>query len=196
MVNKLFVNSFLINSHYPVFYGLWSMDYGLWTMDYKTNNPSLHLFYSTTDKSIVMSKLSALVEKKINAPVSKVWQALTDPEQIKQYLFGTNAISDWKKGSSIIYKGEWQGKQYEDKGQIIEIIPDRLLHTTYWSGMSGKEDKPENYANVIYRVAPHGPETTVVSIEQDNIDNDEGVKHMQENWGIVLDSMKKMLESQ
>lgn len=141
-----------------------------------------------------MNKLSVLVKQEINAPLSKVWQALTDPAQIKQYLFGTNASSDWKKGSSITYSGEWNGKAYMDKGTIIEIIPDRLLHTTYFSGMSGKEDKPENYANVIYRVEPHGT-GTIVSIEQDNIDNQEGQEHMKQNWGMVLDSMKKLLEA-
>jgi hypothetical protein len=79
-------------------------------------------------------------------------------------------------------------------GTAIEIIPDRLLHTTYFSGVSGKEDKPENYANVIYRVEPHGA-GTIVSIEQDNIDNEEGQEHMKQNWGMVLDSMKKLLEA-
>lgn len=141
-----------------------------------------------------MNKLSVLVKREINAPVSKVWHALTNPAQIKQYLFGTNASSDWKKGSSITYSGEWNGKAYTDKSTIIEIIPDRLLHTTYFSGMSGKEDKPENYANVIYRVEPHGT-GTIVSIEQDNIDNQEGQEHMKQNWGMVLDSMKKLLEA-
>jgi len=141
-----------------------------------------------------MNKLSVTVKKEINAPVSKVWHALTDPAQIKEYLFGTNASSDWKKGSPITYSGEWNGKAYVDKGTIIEIIPDRLLHTTYYSGMSGKADIPENYANVIYRVEPHGT-ATEISIEQDNIENEEGVEHMKQNWGIVLDSMKKLLEN-
>src|SRR5258706_3209022 len=41
------------------------------------------------------------------------------PEILKQYYFGADIISDWKMGSSIIYKGEWQGKPYEDKGTIL-----------------------------------------------------------------------------
>ena len=129
----------------------------------------------------------------INAPVSKVWQALTDPAQIKQYLFGTNTISDWKKGSPISYEGEWEGKKYKDKGTIIDIVPGKLLHTTYWSSMGGKEDKPENYNNVIYELQPQN-EKTLITISQDNIDTEEQLKHMEQNWGIVLDSMKKLLE--
>jgi uncharacterized protein YndB with AHSA1/START domain len=138
-------------------------------------------------------KLVAKSSIVINAAVSKVWKALIDPAQIREYLFGTNAISDWKKGSPLTYEGEWQGKKYKDKGTIIDIIPEKLLHTTYWSSIGGKEDKPENYNNVIYELQPRG-ESTMVTISQDNIADEAGLKHMEENWGIVLNNMKKLLE--
>ena len=138
-------------------------------------------------------KLTSTNSISIHATAASVWQALTNPEQIKQYLFGTEATSDWKQGSPITYKGEWQGKAYEDKGTIVDIIPEQRLHTTYWSGMGGKEDKPENYANVIYDLKPEADHTTV-TITQDNIDDEAGVKHMNENWGMVLDNLKKLLE--
>lgn len=141
-----------------------------------------------------MNKLSVKCSIEINAPAAKIWQAFTDPELIKEYLFGTEAISDWQQGSSIIYRGEWKGKAYEDKGTIVEIVSEKLLHTTYLSGMSGKEDKPENYNNVIYQIKPEASHN-IVSITQDNIENEEGVKHMKDNWDMVLQSMKKLLES-
>ena len=55
----------------------------------------------------------------INATTDKVWEALTTPEIIKKYFFGTDAVSDWKVGSSLIFKGEWEGKKYEDKKKIF-----------------------------------------------------------------------------
>ena len=139
------------------------------------------------------NKLVAQSSIVINAPVNKVWKALIDPAQIKEYLFGTNAVSDWQKGSSITYEGEWEGKKYKDKGTIIDIVPEKLLHTTYWSSIGGKEDKPENYNNVIYELQPRG-ESTTVTISQDNIADEAGLKHMEENWGLVLSNMKKLLE--
>jgi uncharacterized protein YndB with AHSA1/START domain len=140
------------------------------------------------------NKLSAKVGIHIGAPVDAVWKALTDPDMIRSYLFGTIASSDFKKGSPITYSGEWQGKSYLDKGVIVEAIPGQLLHTTYFSSMSGKEDRPENYANVIYELHP---ETggTYLNLTQDNIENDEGVEHMKSNWTMVLGSMKKLLEN-
>ena len=71
----------------------------------------------------------------INAPAAKVWEALVNPAMIKQYLFGTEVQTDWKVGSPIIYKGTWEGKDYLDKGTIIDLVPGRLLLTTYWSSL-------------------------------------------------------------
>lgn len=139
-------------------------------------------------------KLQAELSITIDAPPARVWQALIDPKLIKQYLFGTEAKSDWKKGSSLTYTGEWQGKPYIDKGEIIDIIPEKKLHTTYLSGNSGKADIPENYNNVIYTLEPHGNQTRVY-LTQDNIETEEGVKKMEQNWGIVLEQMKQLLES-
>ena len=130
----------------------------------------------------------------INTPVHKVWEALTTPAIIKQYLFGTNTITDWKKGSPISYEGEWQGKAYRDKGVIVDIIPEKLLHTTYWSSIGGKEDKPENYNNVVYEVEAENSGTRV-TISQDKIADEKQLEHMNENWNKVLESMKRVLEN-
>ena len=78
----------------------------------------------------------------IHVDAAKVWDALTNPALIKQYLFGTEASSDWKEGSKINYKGVWQGKSYEDKGVIKKCEPNRLLVSTYWSAFSDLPDSP------------------------------------------------------
>ncbi len=136
---------------------------------------------------------SAKVTITINVPASKVWEALTKPELIKQYLFGTDVISDWKIGSSITYKGVWQGKSYKDKGKILQVIPGQLLQSTYWSSMSGTEDKPENYATVTYKLIPEKNGTCII-LTQDNNATEESKNHSEQNWKMVLDGLKKILE--
>ena len=81
----------------------------------------------------------------INAPKSKVWDALTNPAQIKKYMFGTDASSDWKVGSPITFRGVWEGKPYEDKGTILEMMKEKILKYNYWSNFSGDRDEPSNY---------------------------------------------------
>src|SRR5512137_298336 len=86
----------------------------------------------------------------VNAPTSRVWEALTKPDLIKQYLFGTEVTTDWRVGSPITYKGIWEGKAYEDKGKVLQVEPGKLLVSTFWSSLSGKPDIPENYQTVRY----------------------------------------------
>ncbi len=141
-----------------------------------------------------MANNTAKASVSLNATPARVWQALTDPEQIKQYLFGTTTTSDWKKGSPITYTGEWEGKAYEDKGVIVDIQPEKLLHTTYYSSMSGKEDKPENYSNVKYELEPDG-DMTKLTITQDNAGDEASREHSENNWSTVLESLKKVVEA-
>jgi len=129
----------------------------------------------------------------VQAGSDKVWRALTDPTMIKEYLFGTEAVSDWKVGSPITYRGVWQGKAYEDKGKIIEMVPNKLMKSTYWSGMSGLEDRPENYSTVTYELSEHGGRTTV-TVSQDNNPTRESADHSQANWVVVLKGLKDLLE--
>lgn len=131
----------------------------------------------------------------IHAPVEKVWEALTKPELIKQYFFGTEAVSDWKQGSPLTFKGVWEGKHYEDKGTIVNIQPTTYLRYTYLSSMSGKEDLPENYAHVTYELSEDG-ESTLLTVTQDNVENEKSRVHSEENWGVVLNSLKEMLEKE
>ena len=129
----------------------------------------------------------------IHAPVSKVWRALTDPEQIKKYLFGTETTTDWRVGSPITFSGLWEGKSYVDKGTILQLEKDKLLKYNYWSSFSGTEDKPENYANITYALENHNG-NTLFYLTQDRIKTKEARDHSEQNWNMVLNSLKDLLE--
>lgn len=129
----------------------------------------------------------------IQATIAEVWDALTKPEIIKQYFFGTNTVTDWKPGHAIKFTGEWQGKKYEDKGTILDIVKNRLIKYSYWSSMSGIEDKPENYVIVTYEIS--GKDNNVnLSILQENIPDQKMKEHSEENWQKVLQALKGLLE--
>jgi len=139
------------------------------------------------------SKFTAKATSTINAPASKVWDALTKPDLIKQYLFGTEVNTDWQVGSPITYKGKWEGKTYEDKGKILQIEPEKLLVSTFWSSLAGLPDLPENYKTVHYELSPENGGTKLTII-QDNNASQEEADHSAQNWNTVLDGMKKLLE--
>ena len=140
------------------------------------------------------SNISAKVKTNINAPLSKVWDALTKPEIIKQYFFGTDTITNWEKGSPITFKGEWEGKSYKDKGTVLDVQNNKLIKYSYWSSMSGIEDKPENYVIVTYELS--GSDNNVeLSITQENIPDEKMKEHSAENWRKVLANLKKLVET-
>jgi uncharacterized protein YndB with AHSA1/START domain len=130
----------------------------------------------------------------IGASPSKVWEALTAPSSIKQYLFGTEVTTDWKVGSSIIYRGQWEGKNYEDKGKILQFEPGKRLVSTYWSSLTGASDIPENYKTVCYDLSAED-DATRLTVTQDNNSTQEEADHSAQNWKTVLTTLKKLLEN-
>ena len=111
----------------------------------------------------------------INAPISKVWEALTNPELIKKYFFGTECVTDWKKGSPILYK-------------------EKFILYNYWSSFSRTADLPENYATIKYELSNNNNNETTLTIIQEGFKTQEAHDHSDTNWGYITDGMKKMLE--
>ena len=139
------------------------------------------------------NNLIAKASVTIDAPIAKVWDALVNPEAIKEYMFGTDVASDWHEGSPITWKGEWQGKAYEDKGVIRQLQPERLLQYAHFSPLSGLPDHPENYHTVTIELTDKGNQT-VVSLAQDNNSTEEAREHSEKNWGMMLAGLKTFLE--
>src|SRR5262245_35187323 len=95
------------------------------------SGPALH---KTVRKEIaVPNTLTAEASTVIDAPMEEVWQALVDPERIKEYMFGADVISEWAEGSPITWSGEWEGKPYEDKGTILRYEPISVLSYSHYS---------------------------------------------------------------
>ena len=135
----------------------------------------------------------------VNAPASKVWDAITKPDQIKQYMFGTQVTTDWKVGSPITFRGEWKGTPYEDKGVVKSVDDGKRLAFTHWSPLSGMADVPENYHIVAFDLKPAGKGTEVTLSQVNQSDKepltDKNRAEYDKNWTMVLDGLKKAVES-
>lgn len=131
----------------------------------------------------------------IQAPRKRVWEALTKPEIVKQYFFGTDLVTDWVPGSSLAFRGEWEGKQYEDRGTVREFEPERTLSYDYWSSFSGQEDTPERRQLIRFDLTDEDGGGVKVAVQQSNVDTQERADHSKKNWEGVLAALKKLLES-
>ena len=142
---------------------------------------------------MITTNYVAKAETPIYVSADKVCMALTEPDLIKRYMFGTTVTSDWKEGSRITWEGEWQGKHYRDKGKILELIPYRRLQYSHFSPLSGSDDVPENY-HIVTIDLTRKDDHTVVSLKQDNNHTEEARQHSEKNWKMMLGSLKKLLE--
>lgn len=137
----------------------------------------------------------AKVEIFLDAPRSRVWEALTHPDQVARYLHGTQVESDWKVGGPITWKGEWKGRRYEDKGRILEVEAPHRLATTYWSSLSGKPDRPEYHKTLRYVLYEEDGGTRLLLTTENNASEQEA-RHAEENWKGVLGTLKGILEEE
>jgi uncharacterized protein YndB with AHSA1/START domain len=140
-----------------------------------------------------MTGYVATAETDINGSPAQVWAALTEPEQIKQYMMGSDVETDWKPGSPIVWKGEWEGRAYEDKGEILEFEPERRLKVTHFSPLTGQDDVPDNYHTLVYELTPNA-DGTHLSLSQDNNGSEEEAEHSRSTWEMMLAGLKKQVE--
>jgi uncharacterized protein YndB with AHSA1/START domain len=135
----------------------------------------------------------ATADVDISASPGQVWTALTDPKLISKYMFGAEVETSWEVGTPIRWKGEYEGKVYEDKGKVVEVVPEERLTVTHFSPLTGQEDKPENYHTVTYEIAEEGA-LTHLTLKQDNNPTDEAAAESRANWETILNGLKEVVE--
>ncbi|QHK21321.1 ATPase [Pseudarthrobacter psychrotolerans] len=129
----------------------------------------------------------------IDAPAVRVWKVITDPAAVKEFMFGADLETDWTVGGPIAWRGEWEGKPYEDKGEILEIDPGRKLVHTHFSPLGGQEDNPENYHTLTWTLADQDGATTL-TLSQDNNANEDAAEHSKGMWDMLVADVKKIAE--
>ncbi len=130
-------------------------------------------------------RYTAKASTTVMASPDEVWNALTDPDIVKKYYFGTTVESDWVPGHPITWRGEYEGRAYEDHGVILEAHPGHLLKNTHTSG--GAEH------TLTYLLEPDGAATRI-TLTQDNAASADEAEHDAANWTAMLEGMKGVLE--
>jgi uncharacterized protein YndB with AHSA1/START domain len=138
----------------------------------------------------------------INASASKVWDALTNPEETKKYMFGCETVSDWKIGSELLWRANYEGKDMVFvKGKIVDIQPVKFLsYTTIDPNNTDIEDIPENYLTVTYDLNEENGQTILTVTQGDYSKVADGEKRYEdsynngEGWNPILVEIKKLAE--
>lgn len=130
----------------------------------------------------------------IHASPERVWEVITDPAAVKEFMFGAEVDTDWREGSPISWHGAWEGKPYEDKGEILEVEPAKKLVMTHFSPLSGEDDVSANYHTLSWILEGHGDYTTL-TLTQDNNRTKEAANHSQAMWDGLVARVKAIAQA-
>ena len=129
----------------------------------------------------------------INATKQRVWDALTKPELVKLWQYGSDLATTWEVGSKIEFVTKWEEKEFKQWGTVLDFSPpDKLSYNLFAPG-PGLEDKPENYFIMKYVLTESGDNTRLEIIQEDNRPN--AVQEPpQGDENPILQAIKKLAE--
>lgn len=132
----------------------------------------------------------------INAPLERVWEILTIPELLKQWMFPTELeiMTDWQVGSPFIIRGILHGIPFENKGTVIKFEPRRVLQYSHLSSVSRLADEPANYTTIEFRLTPVSRNETDLALTLQNFPTQVIYKHLNFYWNSALAVIKQRLE--
>jgi len=137
------------------------------------------------------------VEKQIliQAPASAVWEVLTRADKMQEWLsdLRVEVVSDWEKGSPILFNSRMHGKSQTDKGIILDLQPNKLFSYSLWTPISRVPDIPENYSIITFELEPQ-ENGTLLRLSHSQLTALASFEHSNYYWGITLTVIKKMVE--
>lgn len=132
----------------------------------------------------------------LNANAGKVWNTLTNPAETKKYMFNCEVSSDWKVGSEIKWKGNFQGYESGERGEILEIEENKKLKYSSIDPNFGIEIKPEDYLHITYELNEQDGKTELTTTVESFNNDPERMEHISGGWdNIVLPAIEKIFNN-
>jgi uncharacterized protein YndB with AHSA1/START domain len=117
-------------------------------------------------------------------------------------MFGCETVSEWKVGSSLLWRGVHEGQEMVYvKGSVLAIEANKKLVYTTFDPFSSIEDIPKNYLVVTYKL-DELPEGTLLRVTHGDYDEvADGARRYAESWNNgtgwspILEEIKKVAEA-
>ncbi len=141
------------------------------------------------------TRYSIRLTERIHATRMKAWGILVDREKLSQLFWGSTVESGFQVGSTILWKGPWHGKPFEDRGRILRKEDGRLLQVSHWTPSLGTPETDESGHNILTWQLDDDGDGVLVTFLHENIATREMKEHSEKNWVALLQRMKEMLEA-
>jgi uncharacterized protein YndB with AHSA1/START domain len=130
----------------------------------------------------------------IHAPASKVWLALTVPDLVKQWQYGSDLLTTWEPGTPIVFRNEWDGQTLEQRGTVIEFTPESRLKYSLFFPAPDLQDIPEHHFFMTYELSESGGATSVLIRQEDPRPSPPDESSGGEEGPDVLSQLKELVE--
>ena len=128
----------------------------------------------------------------IRTTPEKLWAALTDPIQMKEYWFGMHFQTEWKTGA------EWQmlfpDGHVADTGEILELDRPRRIRLK-WRNEFKPELKAEGFALCTIDIEPYGDAVRLSIQHSMERADSKFIQAVSGGWPKILSNLKSLLEN-
>ena len=135
-----------------------------------------------------MSTPKLVYVTKIRTTPAKLWEALTQPEFIRQYWFGSENISTWKEGDPI--EGLSDEGKLEWRGTILKSVPESEVVFTF----DHLADEPPS--RVTFKIEQPSAGMCQLTITHDEFQEVSPIRDRVKNgWPKIIEGIKELLET-
>ena len=131
---------------------------------------------------------------KILAPAKKVWLALTSPGLVKQWQYGSDLLTTWEVGASIVFRNEWNGQVFEQRGTVLEFSPEARVKYSLFVPRPDLQDIPEHYFFMTYELTESGGLTSLLFRQEDPRPSPPNASSGGDDGPDVLSYLKELVE--
>ena len=128
----------------------------------------------------------------IRTTPEKLWEALTEPEFIRQYWFGTTVECDWKKGSP--WKMVGSDGSLMDSGELLEIDPPRRM-VIRWQNEWKPELKAEGGSRCTIELEPVDDAVKLTITHEIDRSDSKFITAVSQGWPRIVSNLKSLLEA-
>ena len=132
---------------------------------------------------------------KIIAPTRKVWLALTVPDLVKQWQYGSDLLTTWEVGTPIVFRNEWNGQVFEQKGSVLEFLPESRVKYSLFFPRPDLQDAQELCFFMTYELTEHEGVTSLLVRQEDPRPSSPEESTGGDEGPNVLSSLKELVEA-
>jgi uncharacterized protein YndB with AHSA1/START domain len=128
----------------------------------------------------------------IRTTAERLWTALTDPTEMREYWFGMHQDCDFKPGSP--WRLVFSDGRVADAGKVLEADPPRRL-VLEWQNEFRPELKAEGPARCTYEIEPQGEAVKLTITHAIERPNSQFIGAVSQGWPKIVSNLKSLLET-